>query len=200
MGRTKPIVSKEYIVGLTDGEGCFHANVWKSDSYRAGYAVQLHFHIKMQETDRPLLEKVKNTLGCGNVYFQKEVRANHCQCYRYTVSSCKDIQETIIPFFQKHPLQSISKQKSFKVFCKIAHIVQSGDHLTKDGIERIKTLKSQMNKKLLDSRSAGNPLATWERKMFVSLLPSARQLKGVGSARNPTSRGPKASSMTGSKS
>jgi len=72
MGRTKPIVSKEYIVGLTDGEGCFYVNTWKSPSYKVGYGVQLHFHLKMQEKDKPLLEKIKNTLECGAVYFQKE--------------------------------------------------------------------------------------------------------------------------------
>src|SRR3990167_7317862 len=115
MGRTKPIVSKDYIVGLTDGEGCFYVNTWKSISYKAGYGVQLHFHLKMQEKDRPLLEKVKNTLGCGAVYFQKEQRANHTQCYRYTVSAQRDIFGKIIPFFRQYPLQSSSKRKSFNI-------------------------------------------------------------------------------------
>lgn len=147
MGRTKPIVSEDYVVGLTDGEGCFHVNLWKSPSYKAGYGVQVHFHIKMQEKDRPLLEKIKNTLKCGAVYFQKETRANHSQCYRYTVNSHRDILEIVIPFFQKHPLQSVSKAKSFAIFCKIAKIVASGEHLTENGIARIKILKPQMNQK-----------------------------------------------------
>ena len=71
MGRTKPIVSNEYVVGLTDGEGCFHVNMGIMPAYKSGVRVQMHFHIKMQEKDRPLLEKVKNTLQCGVVYFQK---------------------------------------------------------------------------------------------------------------------------------
>ena len=74
MGRTKPIVSNEYVVGLTDGEGCFHVNMGTMPAYKSGVRVQMHFHIKMQEKDRPLLEKVKNTLQCGAVYFQKETR------------------------------------------------------------------------------------------------------------------------------
>ena len=149
MGRTKPIVSKDYIVGLTDGEGCFYVNTWKSSSYKAGYGVQLHFHLKMQEKDKPLLEKIKNTLDCGAVYFQKEQRANHCQCYRYTVSSQKDILENIIPFFQQYPLQSVSKRMSFLIFCQIAKLVQSGKHLTESGVKQIQTLKSRMNKKTI---------------------------------------------------
>ena len=147
MGRTLPTVSNEYVVGLTDGEGCFYVNVGKSSRYRAGYRIQLHFHLKMQERDRDLLEKVKNTIGCGEVYFQKEQRANHCQCYRYTVSAERDIQEIVIPFFTKYPLQSVSKSASFKIFCQIASLIKENKHLTIEGVEKILVLKSRMNQK-----------------------------------------------------
>lgn len=147
MGRTLPTVSNEYVVGLTDGEGCFYVNVGKSSRYRAGYRIQLHFHLKMQERDRELLEKIRNTIGCGEVYFQKEQRANHCQCYRYTVSSERDIQAIVIPFFKKYPLQSASKSASFKIFCQIATLVKEGEHLKPEGIENIRELKSRMNQK-----------------------------------------------------
>lgn len=145
MGRTLPTVSNEYVVGLTDGEGCFYVNVGKSSRYRSGYRIQLHFHLKMQERDRELLEKVRNTIGCGEVYFQKERRANHCQCYRYTVSAERDIQEIVIPFLKRHPLQSASKRASFEIFCKIAELVKEKKHLTAKGIEEIRELKSRMN-------------------------------------------------------
>jgi hypothetical protein len=147
MGRTLPTVSNEYVVGLTDGEGCFYVNVGKTPRYRTGYRIQLHFHLKMQERDRDLLEKVKNTIGCGGVYFQKELRANHTQCYRYTVSAERDIQEIVIPFFKKHPLQSASKSASFEIFCQIAALVKEGTHLRPEGIEKIRELKSHMNQK-----------------------------------------------------
>ena len=149
MGRTKPIVKEDYVVGLTDGEGCFHVNLWKSPSYKAGFGVQLQFLIKMQENDKPLLDKIKNTLQCGEVYIQKETRANHVQCYRYTVNSHRDILEVIIPFFQKHPLQSVTKAKSFAIFCKIAALVADGEHLKGSGIKKIKILKPKMNQKTI---------------------------------------------------
>ena len=101
----------------------------------------------MQERDRELLEKVRNTIGCGGVYFQKEQRANHCQCYRYTVSSEKDIQEIVIPFFKQHSLQSASKSASFNIFCQIAELVKEQKHLAPEGIEEIRLLKAQMNQK-----------------------------------------------------
>ena len=147
MGRTQPTVAKEYVVGLTDGEGCFYVNIWKSPAYRAGYGVQMHFHLKMQEKDRSLLDKVRNTLDCGAVYFQKEQRANHCQCYRYTVNSQMDILNKIIPFFKQYPLQSASKKFNFRIFCQIARLLKAKAHLTANGVEQIRKLKSQMNQK-----------------------------------------------------
>lgn len=147
MGRTKPTVSAEYVVGLTDGEGCFYVNLGKFPAYKSGVRVQMHFHIKLQETDKDLLQKVCNTVGCGNVYFQKEQRRNHTQCYRYTVSAHKDILGKVIPFFKEYPLQTASKQKSFKIFCRIAKMVNAGEHLTPQGVEAIRTLKAQMNQR-----------------------------------------------------
>lgn len=147
MGRTKPIVSNDYVVGLTDGEGCFYVNIRKSSAYRAGATVQMHFHLKMQERDRELLEMVRNTIGCGEVYFQKEQRANHCQCYRYTVSALRDILNTVIPFFKHYPLQSASKRANFELFCQIAELVKKGKHLNAEGIEEIRSLKALMNQK-----------------------------------------------------
>ena len=146
-GRTKPEVSADYIVGLTDGEGCFYVNISNSQQYISGAKVELHFHIKLNERDRSVLEKVKNTLQCGNVYYQKEQRENHAQCYRYTVASHRDIIKVIIPFFKKHPLQTDSKQRNFDLFCSIAEKVEKGDHLTKKGVEEIRILKQKMNLK-----------------------------------------------------
>lgn len=145
MGRTKPIVSNGYIVGITDGEGCFYVNLSKVQAYKTGFRIQLHFHIKLQEKDKGVLLKICNSLKCGNVYFQKDNRKNHTHCYRYTVGSQKDIFEIIIPFFQQHQLQTFSKARSFKAFCKIAEIVRKGNHLNLKGIEKIKKIKSTMN-------------------------------------------------------
>ncbi len=147
MGRTKPIVSDDYIVGITDGEGCFYVNVSESSAYRSGFLIQLHFHLKLQARDEKLLWKIRDTLGCGNVYFQKELRKNHTQCYRYTVNSQKDIFEKLIPFFEKNPLQTASKQASFKKFREIACLVKQKKHLTKKGVQMIRILKEGMNQK-----------------------------------------------------
>ena len=143
--RTKPLVSADYIVGLTDGEGCFYVRIQPPYNKFGGARIQLNFFIKVQQADKAMLEKVKNALACGKVYFQKENRPNHSQCYRYTVSSHKDINGIIIPFFQKHCLQGETKQSNFKLFCKIAKLTTHGEHLSQKGLNKIINLKSQMN-------------------------------------------------------
>ncbi len=143
-GRTKP-VSPDYIVGLTDGEGCFYVLVKPPYNQNGGAIVQLSFLIKVKEEDKIILDKVCDALGCGSVYFQHEKRVNHSQCYRYTVNSHRDILEKIIPFFNQHPLQSVSKQNNFRIFCEIAELVREGKHHCKDGVEKIKEFKSKMN-------------------------------------------------------
>lgn len=145
MGRAKPTISNDYIVGLTDGEGCFYVNKSNMKSYRSGVRIQLHFHLKLRECDKEILEKIRDTLDCGGVYLQKEQRPNHTQCYRYTVASQRDIFEKIIPFFRSNLLQTTSKQKSFTLFCKIAGLIQAEKHLTRKGIEEIISLKQAMN-------------------------------------------------------
>lgn len=147
MGRTKPVVSADYIVGITDGEGCFYVNISKMSAYKTGYRIQMHFHLKLQENDISVLEKIKNTLDCGGVYFQKEQRINHTQCYRYTVSSQKDIFEKLIPFFKQNKLQTKSKLRNFELFCRIASFIKAGKHLHQSGIDEILLLKSEMNKR-----------------------------------------------------
>lgn len=140
-------MSADYVVGLTDGEGCFYVNLTSMPAYRSGVRVQMHFHIKLQEADKDVLEAVRNTLTCGNVYLQKEKRINHVQCYRYTVSAQHDILKHVIPFFKTHPLQTHSKRKNFEIFCSIAEKVSNGEHLTEQGVRDIRALKGEMNQR-----------------------------------------------------
>lgn len=143
--RTKPKVSADYIVGLTDGEGCFYVLIKSPLNKSGGGRITLNFFIKVQAQDKAMLDKVRSALNCGAVYFQQESRENHSQCYRYTVNTHSGILKVIIPFFRKHPLQSRSKSKNFKLFCKIAKLVETGAHHSKFGLDRIRLLKSQMN-------------------------------------------------------
>ena len=139
------MISPDYIVGLTDGEGCFYVLIKSPLNKWGGGQVVLNFFIKVQECDKVVLDEVRRALGCGAVYFQPEGRKNHTNCYRYTVSSHSAILNVIIPFFRKHRLQTVSKTKNFELFCQIAELVKNGAHHSKSGLGQIRLLKSQMN-------------------------------------------------------
>jgi len=146
------MLSADYIVGLTDGEGSFSVFLHPPKGKRAKetqyYRVECHYYIKMREDELPLLKKVKNFFNCGFIYLQKDKRPNHRNCYRFEISSSQKIGQVVIPFFQKNLLHSENRRNDFDLFYKIFKIVQSknGKHLTKEELEKIKELKSQMHK------------------------------------------------------
>ena len=69
-GREKPIsLSADYIVGLTDGEGCFYVGT-RPVSITHNSRVEMHFYIKLREDELSLLRKVQEFFGCGGIYYQ----------------------------------------------------------------------------------------------------------------------------------
>lgn len=153
-GREKPNgLSDGYIVGLTDGEGCFYVETRVPNGTHT-FRVEMHFFIKLREDEFPLLKKVQKFFDCGGVYYQKEYRVNQKCCYRFGVTAQKDLHEKIIPFFDKNTLQS-RKLKNYLLFRQIAVMVKNKEYKSSEGFEKIRQLKLQMNRGSLD---AGNPL------------------------------------------
>lgn len=149
------MLSSDYIVGLTDGEGSFCVFIRRPEKITWNTRVECHFYIKMRDDELPLLEKVKSFFGCGRISFQKEYRKNQKNNYRYQVSNVRDLNKTIIPFFRKRTLFSTSRKNDFLLFCKILRLVNSGKQRTSNGLKRIQQLKSQMHQ--WGSPYAGKP-------------------------------------------
>ena len=155
------MLSADYIVGLTDGEGSFTVYPRPPGGSRGGksYKIECHYYLKLQEDDLILLKKVKEFFGCGAIYFQRDKRKNHSDCYRYEINHFQKISEKVIPFFVEHKLQSKSKKNDFRLFYKIFKMVQKQKHFTKEGLAEIMELKSQMHKnrarRMREIRSSG---------------------------------------------
>jgi len=145
------MLSADYIIGLTDGEGSFTVYIHpprKIGKYSTKhYRVECHYYIKLREDELPLLKEVKRFFDCGNIYLQKDKRLNHRNCYRFEISSLQKIAEVVIPFFQKHRLRSVNRINDFNLFCRIFEILRNKNRrsLTKKELEKIRKLKSQMH-------------------------------------------------------
>ncbi|MGB9592156.1 MAG: LAGLIDADG family homing endonuclease, partial [Candidatus Kryptoniota bacterium] len=99
--------------------------------------------------DRDILEAIQKMLGCGKVY---ELNFGRYQGYqskkwkphvKYRVSNQKDIQEKIIPFFEKYPLFG-KKLKSFNLFKQIVKGIAEGKHKDLHGLQELKELSNQL--------------------------------------------------------
>ncbi|RLC34866.1 hypothetical protein DRH14_02080 [Candidatus Shapirobacteria bacterium] len=82
-GREKPMITADYIVGLTDGKGCFYVNPILKRPHTSKPCVRIHFYIKLHEDEKGLLEGVREYFGCGFIYKQKDNKKNHSTCYRF---------------------------------------------------------------------------------------------------------------------
>ena len=139
-GKPKKL-SADYLVGLTDGEGCFYLNLRSPRAPQSTQlSVELHFYLKLRSDHLKLLEKVKESFGCGAIYRQKEKRQNHSECYRFEINSQRDIHEVLLPFFEKYPLQG-PKKKDYLVFKQVAEMMKKREHLTEVGLKKIRKLK-----------------------------------------------------------
>jgi hypothetical protein len=139
------MLSKDYIIGLTDGEGTFLVYIWKREKVTQNPRVECYYAIKMREDELPLLKEVKKFFGCGNIYFQKEYRKNQRDNYRFQIRKIDELNKKVIPLFKKNPLHS-QKRKDFEIFCKVLNIVNKKGHLNQKGLEKIKKLKQEMHK------------------------------------------------------
>ena len=140
------MLNADYITGLVDGEGSFNVHVWTPESsVRRRALVELRFYLKLIDKDKIVLEELQTFFQCGKIYQQKDYRPNHQHCNRFEVFNRKELAEVIVPFFEAHPLRTVSKQRDFELFKQILSLVQEKEHLNSTGLSRIHSLKTQMH-------------------------------------------------------
>jgi hypothetical protein len=137
----KGILDPHWLAGFVDGEGCFYIIVTKSSSIDLGFQVQLKFKVTQHSREAQLMKSLIEYLGCGRY----EVRPNGF-AGDFIVSKFTDINEKIIPFFNLYSPQGV-KSLDFAAFCKAVVLMKDKLHLTPLGLEQIKCIKSEMNRK-----------------------------------------------------
>lgn len=135
------VPNPQWLTGFVDGEGCFLISIVTNDSAITGKIVSLRFSITQHARDIKLLESFINYLGCGSV-----VVHNTRSTVEFVVTRFTDIQEKIVPFFVKYPLQGI-KLLNFNAFTEGAKLIKNKTHTSHEGLKKIQLLKAEMNKK-----------------------------------------------------
>jgi hypothetical protein len=146
MPTTRPIVKlaknidPNWLAGFVDAEGSFIVSIYKSKT-TTGYAIKLIFSISQNHRDFELLSSCVKFLNCGRVS-EKPTTSS----VELIITKFSDFENKIIPLFNKYPLFG-TKLRDYEDFCKIALLIKHKAHLTNEGLEQIRLIKSGMNRR-----------------------------------------------------
>ena len=127
-------LNAQWVVGFVDGEGCFHIGINKNDTMKLGVQVLPEFTVVQHEVDQQVLYALKAYFKCG------VVRKNHGTRLCYRVRGQENLLQRVIPFFEKHQLKT-RKRVDFLKFRKVVLLMEKGDHLHSEGLEKIRQIK-----------------------------------------------------------
>ena len=108
-----------------------------------GCQVQPEFNVTQHYRDIKLLYALKNYFGCGVVRKNKGKNDNS-KVFSYRVRSRNHLNNIILPFFEKHQLKSTKQQINSRKVKKILQLMDSGAHLTDEGLDDIRAIRSKL--------------------------------------------------------
>ncbi len=130
----------KWVTGFVDGEGCFHIAISRLPKMSLGWQVLPEFRVVQHQRDEELLYRLKKFFGFGKVV------VNHGERKEFRVRGHENLQN-IVKFFKLNTLQS-SKKDDFEIFSKVIQLMNNKEHLQKEGLDKIATLASNMNRKV----------------------------------------------------
>jgi hypothetical protein len=146
------LIQLGWVTGFVDGEGCFSIGFIRQPSrtrrrgYKSGYQVAHRFVVTQGMGSVRTLEELKEFFGAGRIYVNAR-RDNHKEHLgQFIVNRRDELLETVIPFFEAHPLRS-AKQGDFERFAQCMRLIGSGRHLERDGLIEIAELAERMNRR-----------------------------------------------------
>src|SRR2546422_3680849 len=83
--------------------------------------------------------------AASRVFWCGQITVNHGDRKELRMRGLKELSERVVPFFETHPLRTV-KRSSFECFAEVIRLMQRGDHLTTEGLTRIRELAGRMNR------------------------------------------------------
>ena len=127
-----------FLAGFVEGEGSFNISLRRKADYKVSWQVVMSFNVSQK--DPTILYLIQKELGCGIIKVRKIDNL-----YSFDVTKPKDIIQKVIPYFQKFPMLSVSKQKNFSIFCAVAQLMEKGEHRNLIGLRKILELREKIN-------------------------------------------------------
>jgi hypothetical protein len=125
-------------VGFVSAECNFFVGLSASPNYRTGFNVRLSFSIGQHIRDEQLIKSLVEYLGCGTVYKKPK-------SVEFVITKLNDLENKLLPFLKNHPVIG-EKLLDYLDFTQALDIIKNKAHLTEEGLEKIRQIKTRMNK------------------------------------------------------
>nr|QIJ45957.1 hypothetical protein [Calonectria ilicicola] len=129
-----------WLAGFVSGEGCFYITIFNSPTTKSGVQVQLGFNLTQDIRDEDLMNCLSSYLDCGRL---KKTSKNKSSCIDLVVTKFSDLNTKIIPLFNQHKLLGV-KALDFDNWCSAAILFSNKEHLTTEGLDKIRAIQTQM--------------------------------------------------------
>ena len=110
-----------------------------SHRHRLGWEVRPSFSVSQTVERSDVLYLIQRAWKCG---FIRPDRSD--KTLKYEIRNVEALVATVVPHFTAFPLLS-SKQRDFESFSRICGAVRAGEHLERNGLERIVRIAMEMN-------------------------------------------------------
>jgi hypothetical protein len=135
------LLSDDYLVGFTEGEGMFYIGIVPSKETKTGWQVIYFFKVNQNPVGLEVLEQLKLRLGCGYIKQNSQTDKTD-RSLAFVVRDFISLKEKVIPFFEG---KLLIKQNAFQKFKRVLKIVETKQHLTALGMTEIVDIAYSMN-------------------------------------------------------
>jgi LAGLIDADG endonuclease len=129
---TQTKINPYFFTGLVDAEGSFITTIYRNKNSKLGWAVTSEFQRGLHSRDIALLLQLQEFFGGIGYIYNKNTR----QEVLYIVSKVSDLNDRIIPHFNKYPLLS-TKRSDFELWKQIVEMMVRKEHLTVEGQQNL---------------------------------------------------------------
>lgn len=134
---TSSDLNNHWLAGFLDADGSFQIKVLDRVEPNSKPCIEVRLYIQVDQKTRLLLDLIKDNFG-GNIGYRKSQ-----DTYYYSSTSFGSAKKLIV-YLDRFPLQS-SKYLNYLKWRKAYLLVQTKNHLTTEGQNMIKQIKSTMN-------------------------------------------------------
>ena len=127
-----------FLAGFVEGEGSFNVSLRRKADYKVNWQVVMSFNVSQK--DPTILYILKDQLKCGIIKTRKRDGL-----HSFDATNPEDLIKRVIPYFRIYPVLSQSKKRNFAIFCKIAKLMEKGEHKNQSGLKKILLLREIIN-------------------------------------------------------